>query len=195
MKRNAIGVWASALLTVLAGKAKAVVVSGAVVADNNNQWGPETSLIIAAGTAEAHCYGAYIVVSHLNNELRIITFTLGSAQVWFQVAPGTAIDAALVLGEPDFWGVTFTQPMPGDPWLLGYWMDDSFLYDPNPGDCFGWVRLVDTPSGLVVVDDAMENSGAGIYAGTRIVVPEPSNMLAWAAMWLLTKRGSGRLHT
>lgn len=132
-----------------------------------------------------------------DGKLKIVTGTVGSIFAWFTLSQGERLDAALVLGNPGwvtrgphsiFYGDVF-DPAPDGTWLLGWWTNDSTNYTPGPADCYGWMRLGVTGGKLAIVDDAATVRGAGIYAGTRIAVPEPSVMATFAgALSLLAAR-------
>ena len=64
---------------------------------------------------------------------------------------------------------------------MGFWLDANFDSTPDLGDRFGWARLsYTTASGLTLLDNAIEDTGTGIIAGTTITAPEPSSSLLLA---------------
>jgi hypothetical protein len=124
--------------------------------------------------------GAGLLLSLDNNlVLRPTAYTVGIGHVWYSVTQGTVIDPAFALTAPQF-ANAFTgylggtiQVVPGQPFLLGFWLDANGNQTPGLGDRFGWARLVYNASTLTLVDNAIESTGAGIIAGTTIPVPEP----------------------
>jgi hypothetical protein len=62
---------------------------------------------------------------------------------------------------------------------------ENWIHEP-PNNEYGWAHLEYTASGLSLLGNEIENSGAGIIVGTDIVVPEPSGgCLAALALALL----------
>ena len=118
-----------------------------------------------------------------DGKLMVTRMTVASPYAWFTIAVGERLDAAFVLGNLPFnqrgphsvfmWDVI--APEPDGTWLFGWWSTSRpFAYDPGSNDCYGWLRLGVIEGKLIIVDDAAELGGAGIYAGTLIAVPEPS---------------------
>ena len=69
----------------------------------------------------------------------------------------------------------------GGSFLLGFWLDANVNRTPDSGDRFGWARLRYTAAnGLTLLDNAIEDTGAGIVAGTTNAVPEPASSLLLA---------------
>lgn len=138
-----------------------------------------------------------------DGRLVFVTGTLGDPFAWFSIAQGEGVDAALVLGNAFwitpgphtiFYGSPFA-PEPDGTWLFAWWRMDIFSPGPGPNDCYGWLRLGVTEGKLTIVDDAANIGGPGIYAGTRIAVPEPTaaGLAGVLAVAALGRRRRGRV--
>ena len=85
--------------------------------------------------------GAGLLLS-LDNSLvlRPTNYTVGIGHVWYSVTQGTVIDPAFALTAPQF-ANAFTgylggtiQVIPGQPFLLGFWLDANGNQNPGPGE-------------------------------------------------------------
>ncbi len=124
-----------------------------------------------------------------NLVLQPTNYTVGIGHVWYSVLPGTVIDPAFALTAPQF-ANAFTgnlggriQVVPGQTFLLAFWLDANGNSVPGPGDRFGWASIVYNSSTLSLVGNAIESTGIGIIAGTTNAVPEPST--AWLLLLAL----------
>lgn len=115
--------------------------------------------------------------------LRPTSYSVGIGHVWYSVTPGTVIDPAFAMTAPAF-ANAFTgnlngsiQLVPGQTYLLGFWLDANGNSIPGLGDRFGWASFTYNSSSLTLVGNAIESTGAGIIAGTTTAVPEPSSAL------------------
>jgi hypothetical protein len=73
----------------------------------------------------------------------------------------------------------------GSPFYVGLYTGSAVPVNgiyPNP--LFGWAQLVNNGGVIELLDGALEYGGAGIYAGTEIIIPEP-RALALAALGAL----------
>jgi len=104
-------------------------------------------------------------------------YTVGIAQRWYGANFGDAFTIADHSNFPTF-ADTLTNPVElasiqlsvGEDFYLAFW-----LVDGPPG--LGWAHLqLTSPTSLVLLGNAIDNSGAGIYVGTTTVVPEPSTL-------------------
>jgi hypothetical protein len=102
-------------------------------------------------------------------------WTVGIAHKWYGANLGDAFTIADHSSFPLF-ADTSTYPVTlgnmqlsvGEDFYLAFW-----LVDGPPG--LGWAHLqLTSPTSLVLLGNAIDNSGAGIYVGTTTVVPEPS---------------------
>ena len=113
--------------------------------------------------------------------LRPVTYTAGIGHVWYRTLDGTVIDPSFVAANSPF-ASSITGNLSGQihmtlggSFLMGFWLDANTNNTPDPGDRFGWARLrYTTANGLTLLDNAIEDTGAGIIAGTTNPVPEPS---------------------
>jgi len=126
---------------------------------------------------------------------------------WYTVNEGQVIDAALVATTTPYvsncgpYNPTTLTLSIGDRFLLGVWLDADDNNTTSAGDCYGWVRLERTATGLNLVDSGVADSGVGIIAGTFETVPEPSTFaliffaLGPITLWQILRRAHGRAHT
>jgi hypothetical protein len=127
--------------------------------------------------------GAILSIAIDNNLVLSPTgFSAGIGHVWYSVAPGTAIDPAFAASAPQF-ANSFTNNLSGQiqlslnqTFLLGFWLDANGNGVAGAGDRFGWASFTYNASGLNLNGSAIENTGAGIIAGTTTVVPEPATI-------------------
>ena len=119
--------------------------------------------------------------------LRPALYTAGIGHTWYRVLDGTVIDPAFAGSAIPFAHSPTSslsgpiQMTSGGSFLLGFWLDANGDRIADLGDRFGWARLTyATGSGLTLLDNAIEDSGAGIIAGTTTVAPEPSSSLLLA---------------
>ena len=124
--------------------------------------------------------------------LRPVTLTVGVGHAWYRTLDGRAIDPAFVAANSPFAsniGIDLSgeiQMTLGGSFVLGFWLDANIDRTPNSGDRFGWARLRYTAAnGLTLLDNAIEDTGAGIVAGTTNAVPEPSPFLLLAPLLVL----------
>lgn len=116
--------------------------------------------------------------------LRPVNVTLGIGHAWYRTLDGRVIDPAFVAASSPFAsniGIDLSgeiQMVLGGSFLLGFWLDANGDRAPNSGDRFGWARLRYTAAnGLTLLNNAIEDTGVGIIAGTTNPVPEPSSSL------------------
>ena len=124
--------------------------------------------------------------------------TVGIGHVWYEVAGGTVIDPAYTATATPFYNADnpsisgLIQLTPNPTFLLGFWLDANFDQIPDTGDRFGWARLSYTAaSGLTLLDNAIEDTTAGIIAGTTTTAPEPGGtalLLAGGVLLALRRR-------
>lgn len=130
--------------------------------------------------------------------LRPVEATVGIGHVWFSTVNGVVIDPAFTASATPF-ANAFTydlsgqiQLTSGQSFLLAFWLDATRDSIPDAGDRFGWARLsYTTASGLTLLDNAIEDTGVGIIAGTTTTAPEPGSallLLAGGALLTLRRR-------
>lgn len=141
--------------------------------------------------------GAYLQVT-IDGTLKLhpSSYTLGIPHTWYVVSQGTVIDPAWISSATPFASSATAdlsgslQLTNGKIFIMGFWLDNGNS-TPGTGDRFGWAKIqYTTASGLVLLDNAIDDSGYGIIAGTTTAVPEPSLpvLTAAGAAGLLLKR-------
>lgn len=141
--------------------------------------------------------GAYLQVSIDGTlKLRPTNYTVGIPHSWYVVSQGTVIDPTWISTATPFASSPVGQPATmdgvlqltnGKIFIMGFWLDNG-NNTPGTGDRFGWAKIqYTTAAGLVLLDNAIDDSGYGIIAGTTTAVPEPS------LHWLVAMGASGCL--
>ena len=154
------------------------------------------------GATTQPAFGGDGAVLNLNVDshrvLRPVSYTIGIGHIWYKAVNGVVIDPAFTASATPF-ANPYTgdvsgqiQMLLGQSFLLGFWLDANFDNTPDAGDRFGWARLsYTTASGLTLLDNAIEDTGVGIIAGTTTTAPEPgSAVLVLAGCALLAARRS-----
>ena len=63
------------------------------------------------------------------------------------------------------------------PFYVGLYTGETFSQNGIYSDpLFGWARLVNNQGGIQLLDSALAYKTGGIYAGTQILIPEPSGL-------------------
>jgi hypothetical protein len=83
----------------------------------------------------------------------------------------------------------------GSPFYVGLYTGPNFPANGIYSDpLFGWAELINNNGVIELLDSALEYGGAGIYAGTEIIIPEP-RALALAALGTLLLGFRRRQHS
>ncbi|HMP90442.1 MAG TPA: PEP-CTERM sorting domain-containing protein [Kiritimatiellia bacterium] len=133
-------------------------------------------------TSSSSQFANFYLSLNPSHEVNPEGWTLGIGHAYFELAFNTAFTPELALTAIPFAdSLTATIGGPIDAsintsFYLGYWLDENNSSAPDFGDNFGWVLIERIGDELVLVDSAMETTGAGIYIGTFEAVPEPTTM-------------------
>ncbi len=137
--------------------------------------------LTAGAFASQGIFELYSTTTNACIDLKAGGGSLGVAHSWFLISPGAEISPATVASFPNLLGTGTTVSASLDTvFYLGVWTDttsaNGMLPGPSVGDHFGWAQVVNESTGLRLISQASETTGAGIYAATLTVVPEPANL-------------------
>lgn len=108
--------------------------------------------------------------------------SLGANHRWFTISPGAEISPTTVSGYANLLGTdTQVSAALNAAFYLGVWTDTNLSTTPSVGDHFGWVQVINEPTGLSIIAQGTETTGAGIYAGTLTAVPETTSTMLLAS--------------
>ena len=127
--------------------------------------------------------GGFLDLTISNLVLSPYNGTVGIGHIWYNVGNGAAVDPALVSTGTPFYALTPRTVPPwtpgniqlslGQDFYLGFILEEGFSNTFR----YGWAHLqLTSPTTLVLLGNAIEDSGSGIIAGTMTVVPEPSTL-------------------
>ncbi|HTS17036.1 MAG TPA: hypothetical protein VMP11_05635 [Verrucomicrobiae bacterium] len=130
-------------------------------------------------TGASHCY----LDLTINSNLVLSVYDANIGQIWYVVTNGAMVSSATQSSFPllEKWGYPGQMQLsPGQDFYLGLCLLENWIDDP-PYNEYGWVHLQYTASGLSLLGNEIDDSGAGV-----IVVPEPSALcLAALAVMVL----------
>lgn len=119
--------------------------------------------------------GAFLDLTVSNFVLSAYSYTVGIGEAWDSVTNGTVFSPSTRSSLTPFansLNPPFTPGQislsPGYDFYLAFWLQES------PVARYGWAHLEYTGSNLILLGNAIEDSGSGIIVGTTTVVPEPS---------------------
>ena len=181
---------------VLGLSASGLVISGPAVTwdrlpDGSHFPGTHVSNVTTAVHNGGQVGFATLWFSYTPSTLQVAAFTMGWWSNWWLVPGGAELSAATIASGqfPELYVVSINPDLPVQPIPLGeFYIGIDVPAHYNPEDVlqfgYGWIKLNNTGSDLVMVDNAMAFGEIGIYVGTTTVVPEPAVSVAW--MLLLT---------